>query len=410
MSADLMLWLASLVGAITFFAAGLLIGRGPRTGGADARARAELEATIEGNDDKLAAALAEAEHLRAEVIRTEAEARRVADEAERLRSESDQRQRSLDTARAELALARDDTQAAVAERGRLANVLDQHRAAEAATREALARAEDQRGELEQGARKIRDLEGALENLRIERKRLNQRQQELEVRLKELDPEAEATLRHDLALARETARSNEDKVQRLEEANTALLRQVEAQAHHAKQVTALERENAELRMRVMAADLGHVQPKRNGVNGGNGNGNGSHPARPAGAPAAGGGSFQALVDKVGDLEPVRSAVIADELGLVVASHGTHGEELAAIGALFARSSSEARKVLPLDNLQRVILEDERNISVAIRPLRSFEGGSADTELTLVTLAVGTEPDPSKVTRILNDGAAPGARAQ
>jgi hypothetical protein len=156
------------------------------------------------------------------------------------------------------------------------------------------------------------------------------------------------------------------------------------------LTALELENADLRVRAMAGDLAaravHGKDRRSAAADG----------------ALGGQAFQQLVEQVGSLDPVRSAVIADELGLVVACHGTHGEELAAIGALFARSGNEARKVLPLDHLQRVIVEDERNISVTVRPLRSADAGADDSELTLVTLAVGAEPDPGQMARILHGG--------
>ena len=193
------------------------------------------------------------------------------------------------------------------------------------------------------------------------------------------------------MARETGRTLEEQRQRLEDGNAQLRGQLETMTARVAELTALERENADLRIRAMAGDLAVRAVAQN-----------KDRRSTAADSVLGGQAFQHLVDQVGGLDPVRSAVIADELGLVVACHGAHGEELAAIGALFARTGSEARKVLPLDHLQRVIVEDERNISVTVRPLRSTDAGASDSELTLVTLTVGAEPDPGQMARILHGG--------
>ena len=373
---------------------GVLIGRAGQAK-ALAAASSELERTLEGGeerDERLNAIRTENEHLKAEMLRTEADLRRQAADVVHLNGELAERKRQLEAARAELATAKEQGLSARHDKARLEATAEKHRSSEVALREALARAEDQQGELEQRARKIRELEAGLEALKIEQIRWQERELQLEQarQAAAADPEIEKTLRHDLAVARESGRTLDEQRQRLEDSNAQLRGQLETMTARVAGLTALEREIADLRVRAMAGDLAAraVQGKDR---------------RSAAADGAlGGQAFQRLVEQVGSLDPVRSAVIADELGLVVACHGTHGEELAAIGALFARSGNEARKMLPLDHLQRVIVEDERNISVTVRPLRSADAGADDSELTLVTLAVGAEPDPGQMARILHGG--------
>jgi hypothetical protein len=393
-NAEILLWVASILGAAIFLGAGVLIGRAGQAR-ALAAATNELERTLEGGeerDERLNATRTENEHLKAEMLRTEADLRRQAADVARLNGELTERKRQLEVARSELATAKEQGLSARHDKARLEAAAEKHRSAETAMREALARAEDQQGELEQRAGKIRELQAGLEALKIEKLRWQEREQQLELAQRETaaDPEVEKTLRHDLAVARETGRTLDEQRQRLEDSNAQLRSQLETMTTRVAELTALERENADLRIRAMAGDLAARAA-------------GTKERRAAASDRAlGGQGFQHLVEQVGGLDPVRSAVIADDMGLVVACHGTHGEELAAIGALFARSGSEARKVLPLDHLQRVIVEDERNISVTVRPLRASDAGTADSELTLVTLAVGAEPDPGQMARILHGG--------
>jgi hypothetical protein len=96
-------------------------------------------------------------------------------------------------------------------------------------------------------------------------------------------------------------------------------------------------------------------------------------------------LQALVDGVSGAAEIRCAVVADDLGLVVASHGELGDEVAAVGALFGRAGLQAQKVLPLHNVQRVTVEDDQNVTLTLRPLMT--DGSVEGDLALITLAVG-----------------------
>lgn len=97
-------------------------------------------------------------------------------------------------------------------------------------------------------------------------------------------------------------------------------------------------------------------------------------------------LQALVDGVSGSSDIRCAVVADDLGLVVASHGELGDEVAAVGALFGRANLQAQKVLPLHKVQRVTVEDDQNVTLTLRPL--LTDGSMEGDLALITLAVGS----------------------
>jgi hypothetical protein len=119
-------------------------------------------------------------------------------------------------------------------------------------------------------------------------------------------------------------------------------------------------------------------------------------RPSRAPlhvrAAGhkaGDVLQALVDGVSGSAEIRCAVVADDLGLVVASHGELGDEVAAVGALFGRAGLQAQKVLPLHKVQRVTVEDDQNVTLTLRPL--LTDGSMEGDLALITLAVGSSTE-------------------
>lgn len=414
MSMQVILWLATAGGALVFFAAGVLLGRrriqvqkviekvvekavekvvekGP------VLTPAPASAPTAAASDRLAAVQTEAEHLRGEITRTRAENERLDRDLRQLRMDMDEQAASVAATRGELQVAREATRALEADRVRQEGELAKLRAVESDLRAAVGRSKGEEGELHAHRTKVRELEKALEELRLERTRNSEREFELEKQIaaQQAWPELEKTLRHDLVVARESLRVQEEKTQRLDEINLGLRRELDALSGRATRLEALERENQELRVRSLASEVsraktnGHLPPARLG------GGASTH-------------ALQTLVGQVASLEPVRAAVIGDDLGLVVASQGTHGDELAAIGALFGRACGEARKVLPLDQITRIIIEDEGRISVTVRPLRSYDGNSSADELTLVTLAHGAEPDPSQVARILGQQGSPPAR--
>jgi hypothetical protein len=123
---------------------------------------------------------------------------------------------------------------------------------------------------------------------------------------------------------------------------------------------------------------------------------SPPRTPLRVKAAGhkaGDVLQALVDGLSGQAEIRCAVVADDLGLVVASRGELGDEVAAVGALFGRAGLQAQKVLPLHKVQRVTVEDDQNVTLTLRPLQTDEGVEGD--LALITLAVGNAEPRGKL---------------
>jgi predicted regulator of Ras-like GTPase activity (Roadblock/LC7/MglB family) len=84
-----------------------------------------------------------------------------------------------------------------------------------------------------------------------------------------------------------------------------------------------------------------------------------------------------------------AVIADELGLVVASTGNYGEALAAYGAVLAGLGEKTRDVLPLHDVRRVVIEDDEARTLIVRPI-----STAAEHFSLVTLATQTKAQTNK----------------
>ena len=99
------------------------------------------------------------------------------------------------------------------------------------------------------------------------------------------------------------------------------------------------------------------------------------------------ALQSIVEAEVRTRGAKSAVITDELGLVVAASSAgseHGDALAAFGAYLAEVGTKARRVLPLHEVRQVIVRDDRNMTLIVRPIES-----ADHSLALVTLADAPE---------------------
>lgn len=79
-----------------------------------------------------------------------------------------------------------------------------------------------------------------------------------------------------------------------------------------------------------------------------------------------------------------AVITDGMGLIVASTGEYGDALAAYGAFLAGIGAKTRDALPLHELRQVIVQDDHDTTLTVRPIVS-----ADDNLALVTLSPGRQ---------------------
>jgi predicted regulator of Ras-like GTPase activity (Roadblock/LC7/MglB family) len=90
----------------------------------------------------------------------------------------------------------------------------------------------------------------------------------------------------------------------------------------------------------------------------------------------------LLDRETQGSRLAGAVIADELGLVVASTGEHGDALAAYGAALVGLGAKTREALPLTQLRQVTVQDDRDMTLTVRPI-----AAAQDHFALVTLAAG-----------------------
>jgi predicted regulator of Ras-like GTPase activity (Roadblock/LC7/MglB family) len=182
-----------------------------------------------------------------------------------------------------------------------------------------------------------------------------------------DPHNSA-LQQELALTREFLRAREGQLEQLREEN-ARLHEVDSELARAK------RELSELaeQTRLLRADA--FASKRT-------------PRKPIERPAivsTRADALQLIVDGETEVGGAKSAVIADELGLVVAASGLvheYGDALAALGAYLADVGSKTRGVLPLRDVRQVVIRDEHDMTLTVRPLVAEDPG-----LALVTLAVG-----------------------
>jgi predicted regulator of Ras-like GTPase activity (Roadblock/LC7/MglB family) len=109
----------------------------------------------------------------------------------------------------------------------------------------------------------------------------------------------------------------------------------------------------------------------------------HALRTEGSTATNSQALQAIVDREVASRGAQSAVIADEIGLVIAasSQGSeHGEALAAFGVYLAEVGTRMRSALPLHEVRHVIVRDDRDTTLTVRPIEH-----GDHRFALVTLA-------------------------
>ena len=197
--------------------------------------------------------------------------------------------------------------------------------------------------------------------------------ELQARIDELTRErevhpAESGLRQELAMVQETLRSRDTQVEHLREENTRL-RGVELELGQAKrELEALVEKTRELRAQAYVSKP--PPPPR--------------PRKPSPTISSRGRALQTIVDTETQQGGAKSAVIADELGLLVAASGASNEyndALAALGAYLADVGTKTRDVLPLHEVRQVVVRDENDVTLTVRPLATDDPG-----LALVTLAI------------------------
>jgi hypothetical protein len=266
----------------------------------------------------------------------------------------------LERLRTELTAAHTRLAELLPENARLEALLAEARLRADQARARIGRGQSEREELAQQLQRLPALEAELDERRTELERWPQRLADLEGRLAAAGV-LEQTVRQELAVAEQRLEIGEQRLRQLEEENASL------RAVPRDQVCT---ESAELRAR------------------------GSSRLRLRQPAATAGNRLQALIEQVRGLGDFRSAVVADDLGLVVASQGELADEVAAVGALFGQAALQAQRELPLRTVQRVIVEGERGLVLAVRPIR-LQG---DVDLSLVTLGVGAPPDVRQLSQL------------
>lgn len=362
-------WTLSIAGAALFFAAGSVFRR--------QRAAAATPAP--------AAQEPELEHLAGELERERAEARRAAADAAAEQAERERYQRDLEAARLELSRLRTRASQPASRpppapsgrqlEGALASLAAAKQRVTDLEKE-LARTQDERAFLAQ------ELDRERERGKQARQAASAEMESLSARLSALSAagasDAETRgLRQELALTLETIRARELELERQREEN-ARLRGVERELErNRREVEALSQEAQRLRATAFHRAPSKSQPKLT-VKGSSGD------------------ALQSIVDAEIGRGGAKSAVIADELGLVVASSGAgdeYGDALAAFGAYLAEVGEKTRSVLPLQALRQVTVRDDHDMTLTVRPLESGE----QPGLALVTLAVQVELDAKSPTR-------------
>ncbi|MET0386330.1 MAG: hypothetical protein ABW321_10250, partial [Polyangiales bacterium] len=178
----------------------------------------------------------------------------------------------------------------------------------------------------------------------------------------LDTEGQAAaLQQELSLTRETLNARDAQLEQLRE-ESVRLKAVEADLERSKRELGELAEQTRL-LRAEAYASRRPPAKR--------------PERPA-TISTRGDALQLIVDDETEHGGARSAVIADELGLVVAASGVvgeYGDALAAFGAYLADVGTRTRDVLPLHEVRQVVVRDDHDTTLTVRPLATEDPGLA-----------------------------------
>lgn len=271
-------------------------------------------------------------------------------------------------ASAELTLAASQLDAASADAAREA--LERERTAEADRRSLLL------SELDAERARVRTVEAAHQRLEATARAAQLELEAARSKVLELTqratPDARtAALQLELALSQESLRARDRQLEQLREEATRL-HIVEQELNRTQRELEAEREQARvLRSQAFVARPPSIRP--------------SSPV----AVSAHVRSLQSIVDTETRMGRAKSAVIADELGLLVAASGAtneYGDALAAMGAYLTGVGVKTRGILPLNEVSQVVVRDDHDVILTVRPLAADDPG-----LALVTLAVGPNPN-------------------
>jgi myosin heavy subunit len=214
------------------------------------------------------------------------------------------------------------------------------------------------------AKALTQAERAATHSQAELARLSERMLELSERSEAA--KANAELEKELASTKESLRARDAELNDLR-AMRAKLQEVEGQLGRAQNdVTRLSEEARSLRSRAFKA----TQPAP------------EQPVTRRRAVDSKAHVLQALVDAEVKTGRAKTAVIADEVGLLVAAGGVtddYAESLAAVGSYLIDISMKMQDMLPMCAIAQVIVRDDQDLTVSARPLPLDQPG-----LSLVTM--------------------------
>ncbi|HET8932293.1 MAG TPA: hypothetical protein VFN67_02585 [Polyangiales bacterium] len=219
------------------------------------------------------------------------------------------------------------------------------------------------------AKALTSAERAAAHSQAELTRLSERMFELSERSEAA--KASAELEKELASTKESLRARDVELNDLR-AMRAKLHTVEGELANAQRsVTRLSEEARALRSRAFKASEAPPEPP-------------TARTRPVDAK---GHVLQALVDAEVKTGRTKTAVIADELGLLVAAGGVtdeYAESLAAVGTYLVDIGAKLQDMLPMCAIAEVVVRDDQDLTVSARPLPLDQPG-----LSLVTMGEQTE---------------------
>ncbi|MFP3979891.1 MAG: hypothetical protein ACLFUY_00720 [Desulfobacterales bacterium] len=184
---------------------------------------------------------------------------------------------------------------------------------------------------------------------------------------------------DLSLRVEMLTEQLEEMENLQEENSRLKTQQKAVREMESEIAALKSENANLKSMKIVQD-GPPQPELHFSEKGLG------------------AVLQHLVNRLSESENARGAVLADELGLMIAGTGAHSEAMAGMAAVFSETSAQLQNMLPFGEIDHMQIVNRNDLTLMIRPL-----SVSDHELILTTLSVGQGPDRNTIKSLMQDNA-------
>lgn len=384
MSLVFWMWVASVLSAVGFVAAGYLWGARSTSAGrpsADGPAPlvAELRTSLSDAMATATAAQADRDRLAAEQIELLEEQRDLVEERDRCLAErisaleaAETCRHERDAARSQLAEMESALQTAVRD-GESSNrhhlVRLEERVAElesdlAARTAALDRAQLEVSQLQSAADLIIDREA-------EMRRLQQALEEVQHELAEIGPLRQMTADH-----------------RALQAEVEALRQRQEPSSQADELALLQVQNAEIEERLAAAteEIDQLRALRLA----------QWPVPPP-SPANGQhSSVEAAIVQVARTDGHRATVVADEMGFLVGGFGEYQEPLAALCSIIADVHRRASALLPLGSIRRTTLETELGVTVS-----ACSSKEPDVNIMLATLTVGDALQTSQLRQILRE---------